>query len=148
MKKIGFCISYVFLSLFAKGQISKDEAEVRRLEDAERIAVLKQDLVALNKIWDKDFTVNNPANVIVTRQQVEDFIKSDEIKYERFDRIVEKVIFKGNIAIAMGNEVIKPRTGQNSGQIINRRYTDIWFKENKSWRMLARHANVIVEIRK
>ncbi|GGD55086.1 hypothetical protein GCM10011514_19110 [Emticicia aquatilis] len=148
MKKIGLFIGYVFFSLLAKGQENKDEAEIRRLEDAERVAVLKQDLVTLNKIWDKDFTVNNPANVIVTRQQVEDFIKSDEIKYERFDRIVEKIIFRGNIAIAMGNEVIKPLTGQNIGQIINRRYTDIWFKENKSWRMLARHANVIVEIGK
>ncbi len=148
MKKIGLFISYVFFSLFAKGQENTDEVEIRRLEEAERVAVLKQDLLTLNKIWDKDFTVNNPANVIVTRQQVEDFIKSDEIKYERFDRIVEKIIFKRNIAIAMGNEVIKPLTGQNIGQIINRRYTDIWFKENKSWRMLARHANVIVEIGK
>ena len=40
------------------------EQTIRRLELAERDAVLRSDVAALEKLWAEDFTVNNPNNQI------------------------------------------------------------------------------------
>lgn len=117
--------------------------EIKRLEDQERTAFLQADLGALNQLWDKDFTVNNPANIIVNRQQVEGYLKSNQIKYEFFERVVEEVLLRGDMAIAMGYERIKSLVGPEAGQTINRRYTDVWARQKGSWRMMARHASII-----
>ncbi|HET9277297.1 MAG TPA: hypothetical protein VFN95_03905, partial [Flavitalea sp.] len=49
--------------LFA--QEASAEADIRKLEEQERQAVLKKDTAMLRKIWDKHFLVNAPTNRIV-----------------------------------------------------------------------------------
>ena len=38
------------------------ERKIRALEEQERMAVLKEDIPALEKLWSKQFIVNNPQN--------------------------------------------------------------------------------------
>jgi ketosteroid isomerase-like protein len=61
-----------------------------------------------------------------------------------YERSIEQVRVEGDIAIVMGAETLKP-TGNapQAGQTVHRRFTNIWKKEGDTWRLWARHANVI-----
>jgi len=127
--------------MVVNAQLKGVENEIRELEKAEAEAVLKHDTTALEKIWAEDFTVNTPANVIGTRK------RGDRIRlyYSKLERNIEKlVIFDDNTVITLGNEVVTP-TGEMpmAGQILHRRYTNIWLKRNGKWQLAARHANII-----
>ncbi len=51
---------------------------------------------------------------------------------------------KKNIAITVGSEeVVFVGNVPKAGQLIKRRYTNIWIKQNGVWKLTARHANEI-----
>lgn len=135
------CLTAV-LHLFAQGK--EIESEIRKLEQMEVDAVLKKDTVTLLKLWDKDYTVNAPDNKInfagVTT------LDRPVLKRARtsFTREVEHIIIRGNTVITMGSETVVPAENQpHSQQPVKRRYTNTWMKQNGSWKLIARHANVI-----
>src|SRR5687768_11585469 len=68
-----------------------DEEQVRSLDDQERLAALRRDLPALERLWSEDFAVNAPNNqVIVGRRAVVDtFVGSGVINFSRFERQIE-----------------------------------------------------------
>jgi ketosteroid isomerase-like protein len=48
------------------------------------------------------------------------------------------------MAIIMGAETLQPiGDAPRAGQTVQRRFTNIWRREAGSWRLVARHANVI-----
>ena len=119
------------------------EKEIRALEERERMAVLKEDIPALEKLWSKQFIVNNPQNEIsADRGAVFDRIKKGLISYAQFDRKIESIKFSDDIAIVMGSETVL-RKGDTQAQALQRRFTNIWKKSGTTWQMIARHANVI-----
>ncbi len=75
------------------------EAVIRGLEDAEREAILKGDTATLFKLWSPHIVVNNPVNVVVTLEQIKERLKTGRIDYSSFERVIEKISFKENIAI-------------------------------------------------
>lgn len=121
------------------------EAVVRALDDQERAAVLARDTAALQRLWSEDFTVNAPNSQVVRgRNQVLDFIPQGFIDYSSFERNVEFVRVDGDYVIFMGSETVKPiRNAPFAGQTVQRRYTNIWKNEGGTWRLVARHANVV-----
>jgi hypothetical protein len=129
------------------GNSQRDEAIARSLDDSERLAVLNQDLVALERLWSDDFTVNAPSNTVsIGKQQVLAAVSRGLIHYSLFDRTVEFIRFGDGIAIVMGAETVKPiGDAPMAGQTVRRRFTNIWRNEAGTWRMFARHANVIAE---
>jgi ketosteroid isomerase-like protein len=124
---------------------SADEASIRSLEEQERVAVLNQDVPALERLWAEQFIVNNPQNEIsADRGAVLDRVRRGLIRYAKFERRIEVIRFTGDIAIVMGSEIVVPKTdGGGSTQTVHRRFTNIWTKSGTSWRAIARHANVI-----
>ncbi len=121
--------------------ITQTETEIRNIEYAEHQAVLNSDTVTLTKIWSPDFMVNAPSNrITLGSQEVIDLVKAGVIKYSSFTREIEEILMKGDIAISMGSEEIVP---VDSGQVIKRRYTNIWMYREGEWKLIARHANVI-----
>ncbi|MEJ7638045.1 MAG: hypothetical protein WKF75_08715 [Singulisphaera sp.] len=51
----------------------------------------------------------------------------------------------GEVVIVMGSEEAVPiGDAFRAGQTVRRRFTNIWQKEAWTWRMIARHANVIL----
>jgi ketosteroid isomerase-like protein len=127
-----------------------DEAQVRALDDQERIAALKRDLPALQRLWSEQLTVNAPNNqVVVGRQAVLDtFVHSGIINFGRFERQYEFVRADGALVFLMGLETLEPLSdapsaGLVAGRTVRRRFTNIWKKEDGTWRLFARHANVI-----
>jgi ketosteroid isomerase-like protein len=120
------------------------ETEIKKLEDAQREAFLKKDTTTLYKQLSPNFVVHAPTNKITTLQQLKLLIRSGQVDMEAFDRVTEKITFIENIAIAMGNETLRP-TGKmpNAGKTVKRRYTNIWMKNEKSWLLVARQSTII-----
>jgi len=137
-----FCFGYC---LFAQDQ--NIETTIKKLEQAEVQAVLTKDTVSLKRLWDKDYIVNNPENkIIVATPNPVDPPVMQKVRLS-FTRDVEKILINGDIAISMGSElVVAVGDGQTPGQTIKRRYTNIWMNKNGSWKLIARHANIICRV--
>jgi len=124
---------------------NSEEDVIRQLEEQERQAVLKQDLTALERLWSEEFIVNNPQNQISkSRGDVLALVKRGLIRYAAFDRRIESIRFNADVAIVMGAETVEPvGDAPRAGGAVERRFTNIWRKQDAEWRMIARHANVI-----
>ncbi|MEP7150042.1 MAG: nuclear transport factor 2 family protein [Acidobacteriota bacterium] len=134
-----FVISGVASAQSAK-QKPAIEKEVRDLDIAHADAVLRGDLAAMEKIWTKDFKVNNPFNEV----DKADRIRTGAVTYASFVRVAETVLIHKNTVIVMGRETVVPKgDSPDAGKTINRRYTNIWMKREGKWRLVARHASVI-----
>jgi ketosteroid isomerase-like protein len=128
----------------------EDEDDVRALDDQERIATQKRDVPTMERLWSEQLTVNAPNNqVVIGRRAVLDtFVHSGVINFSMFERQVEFVRVDGVFVFIMGLETLIPITdapsaGLVAGKTIKRRFTNIWKKEDGTWRLFARHANVI-----
>jgi len=124
---------------------NSEEDMIRQLEEQERQAVLQQDLPALERLWSEEFIVNNPQNRISpSRGDVLALVKRGLIRYAAFERRIEAIRFNGDIVIVMGAEIVEPiGDAPRAGGTIERRFTNIWRKQDNTWQMIARHANVI-----
>jgi hypothetical protein len=127
-----------------------DEELVRSLDEQERVAALKRDVPALERLWSEAFTVNAPNNqVVVGRRSVLDtFVHSGVMDFSSFERQVEFVAVERDVVILMGLETLVPNSdapgaGLLAGETVLRRFTNIWRNEAGTWRLFARHANVI-----
>jgi ketosteroid isomerase-like protein len=132
------------------GERMSNEELVRSLDDQERAAALKRDVPALERLWSDQFVVNAPNNqVVVGRQQnLDTFVRGGIINFSSFERTIEFTRVDGDFGVIMGLETVVPRTdaptaGLVAGQVIRRRFTNIWKKEGDTWRLYWRHANVI-----
>ena len=118
------------------------EQEIRKLEQAQVDALLRNDIAALKRNWATDFVVNNPFNEVVEASKGR--IQAGTRTYSSFIREVERVLIHGNTVIVMGQEVIVPSgTASDAGQTIIRRFTNIWMKRAGKWLLTARQATVI-----
>ena len=118
---------------------------VRALDNEERVAALKRDRRALERLWSDQFIVNAPNNRVVIGKSavLDEFVTGGAISFSSFERQIEFIRVDGDFAFVMGAETVKPRTGPSAGQLIQRRFTNVWRKEAGTWRLYARHANVI-----
>ena len=121
------------------------EATVRALDNQERLAALNQDYAALERLWSEHFIVNAPSNQIMpNRSAVLDWFRKGMTMRSTYERSIEHVRVDGDIAIVMGAETLTPiANAPHAGQTVRRRFTNIWKKEGDTWRLWARHANVI-----
>jgi hypothetical protein len=128
-----------------KENLNNEEDVICRLEEQERQAVLQQDLAALELLWSEEFIVNNPQNQISMSQgDVLALVERSLIRYAAFERRIESIRFKADIAIVMGAETVEPvGDAPRAGGTVERRFTNIWRKQGATWNMIARHANVI-----
>ena len=126
------------------------EEDVRALDDQERIAALKRDVSALERLWSEEFVVNAPNNqVVVGRRAVLDtFVGAGVINFSKFERQIEFIRADGAYVTIMGLETVTaisdaPTAGLTAGHTITRRFTNVWKSEAGTWRLFLRHANVI-----
>ena len=71
-------------------------------------------------------------------------LRTGQLNYLSFERRIEKITFNGDLAIVMGEEMIKPQGQQmNAGKVVTRRFTNIWRNSANSWSMIARQATII-----
>jgi len=127
-----------------------DEDHVRSLDDQERIAALKRDIPALERLWSEEFIVNAPNNQVVVgrRAVLETFVRAGVINFSTFERQIELIRADGPFVVIMGLETVEPvsdapSAGLVAGRTITRRFTNIWRNEAGTWRLFVRHANVL-----
>jgi ketosteroid isomerase-like protein len=127
-----------------------DEQRVRALDDEERLAALKRDVPALERLWSDQFLLNAPNNKVVVgrRAALDVFVRSGIINFSKFERQIEYIHADGPYVIIMGLETVQPishapSAGLVAGQLVKRRFTNIWKNETGTWRLFVRHANVI-----
>jgi ketosteroid isomerase-like protein len=149
-------LAFVLLLSMPMGMVAmaqnrnSDEEQVRALDDQERTAALKRDIPALERLWSEQFVVNAPNNqVVVGRRAVLDtFVRAGVINFSTFERQIEFIRADGPFVIIMGLETVEslsdaPSASLVAGRTITRRFTNIWKNEGSTWRLFARHANVI-----
>jgi hypothetical protein len=119
-----------------------EEIVIRHLEQRQVELLLDGDVKQMEAAWLPEFTVNNPFNDVVNGHSGP--IRMRRLTYSAFSRKIEKIVFRGGIAIVMGSETVVPSgTSDDVGKEIRRRFTNIWVKSGGKWKMLARHANVV-----
>src|SRR5688500_84140 len=147
MKKVIIILTCLFQLQHLLGQETSAEADIRKLEEQERQAVLKKDTAALRKIWDRHFIVNAPNNKIVLSGA--DAVSRPvitQVSYASFIREIEQILVRGDVVFSMGSEIVVPGEGApNAGKEIKRRYTNIWMKQSGVWTLVARHASTMCE---
>lgn len=125
--------------------IRDEEQLIRSLEAQARRAVLDRDVEKLATLWSPELTVNAPNNqVVVGRDAVIAMVQQGIIHYSSFESAVDIVLFGDGVAVMMGSETVKPiGNAPLAGQTVQRRFTNIWKKDDTgTWRLWARHANV------
>lgn len=150
MNRIRLILFFVLLgaTTYFGQQSSRDElleAEIRRLDREAAKAILDKDEKLIERFFAKDSITNNPRNSLTFGSDgVIEAAQTNVINYYSFDRTIESLQLRGNVAIVMGSEKVVMKTSDGKpAQTVNRRYTNIWMKKNKVWRIVARHANVI-----
>jgi Domain of unknown function (DUF4440) len=146
MKKLLFLIITCHLSIFSSiAQTDPREPEIRRLENIEREAAIKGDSAVLfGKIWSNNMAVNAPANRVGTVDGTKMQLRTGNLAYASFVRNIEKITFHDNVAIVMGEEIIKPKGKQmNAEKIVTRRFTNIWKYSKNQWQIIGRQATII-----
>jgi ketosteroid isomerase-like protein len=124
---------------------STDERRVRALDEQERVAALKGDVKALERLWSDQLIVNAPNNrVLIGKQAVLDvLIGSSVITFSSLERTVDVVRVDGDYVFLMGAETARH---VESEQTVRRRFTHVWKNEAGTWRLYARHANNVTVI--
>ena len=127
-----------------------DSAAVRTLDDQARLAALRRDIPALERLWSEQLVVNAPNNQVVRgkRAVIDDFVRAGIIDFSSFEREIEFMRVDGDFVTIMGSEILRPRAdspanGLRAGETTRRRVTNIWRREGDTWRLYIRHANVI-----
>lgn len=121
------------------------EATIRALEEQERVAVLNRDVESLKRLWSERLMVNAPGNKVSPSRDVPlGLVQSGVIHYTAFERTIEALRVDGDLAFVMGAETITP-TGKapQAGQPVPRRFTHVWKRDGETWRLVARHANLL-----
>lgn len=121
------------------------EPEIRRLEEIERVSVLSGDSTALfGNIWSNEMVINAPNNAIGTVKISKTQLLTGNLAYALFVRNIEKITFNNNIAIVMGEEILKPQGKQmNANKTVTRRFTNIWKYDKNKWQIIGRQATII-----
>lgn len=122
---------------------SQVEKEIASIEQQEAQALLRADTSALERLWAPDLLVTTSRNRVHTGAEVLGFIRSGQMKLSKLERRVERIAVHGQVAIAMGEEIIVPAGGNNAGKTLNRRYTDVYAQKDGQWRLIARQATLV-----
>lgn len=145
MKKQLLTFALIAFGIATYAQTDPREAELRRLENIERVATMRGDSATLfGKIWSNEMVVNTPANRVGTVEGSKMQLRTGNLAYSSFVRNIEKITFNDSIAMVMGEEITKPQGRQlHASKTVTRRFTNIWKYANNQWFIIGRHATII-----
>jgi hypothetical protein len=116
------------------------EEEIRSLEEKGRVAFLAGDTATLAALWADELVVNSPLNIINDKARVLELLASGRIRHTRDDVVIERVSRFGDVAVVMGRDTVD---GPPHGDLVDRRFTNIWQLRDGAWIMIARHAQIV-----
>lgn len=124
----------------APAPVSTWENDIRALEEQGRVAFLAADTDTLDTLWADDLLVNSPLNIINDKARVLDLLRSGRIRHTRDDVEIERVSRFGDVVVVMGSDRVD---GPPHGEMVDRRFTNVWQRQNDTWVMIARHAQIV-----
>src|ERR1700704_7151238 len=101
MKKNAIIMSLFFCGFHLLAQNQNIEEEIRKLEQMEVHAILSKDTVALKKLWDREYVVNNPNNQIILAKANPVDRPVLNMPRTSFTRNVEHITVRGDIVFSM-----------------------------------------------
>jgi ketosteroid isomerase-like protein len=138
---VGLCVCTRQPVFAADGEIEK---QIRSLEEQEVRAVLAHDAATLDRLWDKAYVVHNPEGRIVPAGAGVTARPVFQNARAAFVREVESIVVNGDVAFSMGNEIVAiAAEPPKPGEVVKRRYTNVWMRKDGTWKLAARHANRI-----
>ena len=127
----------------ASGNAGAEQAlEKKAHEYAE--ALTKRDVETLDEIWTADYTFVNPRGELLSKAQRIANIKSGTTEFHTMSPQKERLHVQGNFAVEVGRIVVEGEYSghESSGEY---RYTTVWIKVQKRWRMLANQITLIAK---
>jgi ketosteroid isomerase-like protein len=127
----------------ASGSAGAEQAlEKKAHEYAE--ALTKRDVGILDEIWSADYTFVNPRGELLSKTQRIANMKSGTTEFHTMSPQKERLHVRGNFAVEVGRIVVEGEYSghESSGEY---RYTTVWIKIQKRWRMLANHITLIAK---
>ena len=149
MKKVTKLISAAIFLLSSNCLFAQQnpETEIRNLEELEGQSWVKKDTTTLYQLFSPELIVNTPLNRVASLEIVKRLTRSGKIDVSYSKKLIEKITFINDMAVVMGQDIIKPQGGmQDAGKTVTRSYTDVWAKTDNKWRLIIRQAtNISVE---
>jgi ketosteroid isomerase-like protein len=127
----------------ASGSAGAEQAlEKKAHEYAE--ALTKRDVKALDEIWTANYTFVNPRGELLSKAQRIANIKSGTTEFQTMSPQKDRLHVHGNFAVEVGRIVVEGEYSghESSGEY---RYTTVWIKIQKRWRMLANQITLIAK---
>jgi len=127
----------------ARGSAGAEQAlEKKAHEYAE--ALTKRDVKALDEIWTANYTFVNPRGELLSKAQRMANIKSGTTEFQTMRPQKDRLHVHGNFAVEVGRIVVEGEYSghESSGEY---RYTTVWIKTQKRWRMLANQITLIAK---
>ena len=101
-------------------------------------AIATRDFEVIRKYWSPNLIVNNPANLIVGREQVIDSMNHGGLNYTSLKATTELFTVTNGTAIRMGHENLVMAAGPMAGKRLVRRATEIYQRSGDDWLLVAR----------
>lgn len=113
---------------------------VRRLDRA----LVEDDRALFAASMADELVVNNPGDVISDRGATVRMNAAGRISYSSYGRTIEHAGLRGGMVLLMGEESVVPRPPNPlAGQVVRRRFTDLWREADGRWSLTARQATII-----
>ena len=126
---------------------SPTETTIRELEQAQAKAAISRDRVALDKMFAPDFRVISPSGAINTKEELLTILtNSTTPPYQSAAYQTDIVRDYGDVVVSIGMDTVVPNTGAQAGKTVMRRVTQVWKRDNGTWRLTLRHANIITPL--
>jgi hypothetical protein len=118
-------------------------SSLRALDGRERGAALNRDVPSLEALWSEHFRQRaEQPSCRWTATKSDTFVRGGIINFSSFERTIEFMRIAEDFGVIMGLETVIQRTdapsaGLIAGQVIRRRFTNIWKKEGDTWQRFA-----------
>ena len=121
-----------------------DIAEVEEIERNLTQSILADDGEAFAAAFGEDCLVHAPNNKINEAKDSIALFNAGLIAYSSFERHVERRAKLGDYVVTMGEETMVPKgKAPNAGKTVRRRFTDVWGREDGTWKLKLRQATII-----
>jgi Domain of unknown function (DUF4440) len=141
-------IAAATLSAAAPEKNAPTEASLRAADAEQMRIIVDEDAKAQQDFMHPNYMLNGPANMVKRKPELVAMLARGAIASETFERKVEGVALTANVGIVMGSETVTPAPDSNlgrlhPGQVLHRRYTNVFLWEDGKWRFLARQASIV-----
>ncbi len=143
MRRMVCSILLILLPVLAAAQDSQPPqdavkiADEVRAADSKRIAAMvRGDMTELSTLLAEELTYTHSSGQVESREQFMASISAGKLDYQSIERTEDQVRVYGNTAVVSGRADMKVKA-QGNDLAFASRFTSVWVKGEKGWRMVA-----------